>query len=400
MSDNQSLGAAYYVKHITVLSVFSGLAAVAVVLRFWARRIQKMSLELNDYLIVPGLVCALGETAVNIYGCCFGTAKEMSQEDIMKAIIFSQKSQFMCPIIWVASVTFIRASIVFLYIRIFPTRFFRIVCYLVLAVNLCFFVGTILADCLICQPISYRWDRTVGGTGSCGDQKSLDLFIGIFNLFLDVTAVVLPMPVLWGLKMAVGKKMMLSGMFGMGTAICAITLYRIYDTSTIAVSNAQEAYAVIAMLTSLEALLGVINACLPVLKPIFNKMRGTAPKRGDRSGVSEILKSGTIPIFIRVSQMWTLTSRRGKTSSSDATLTETSGWYGEKGNGKSGPEGGKGASVTTKEISPPITQKADRVLGITTQAIHVRRDVDVESVASRDERGLVCEGWEGRQERW
>ena len=124
----------------------------------------------------------------------------------------------MCPIIWVASVTFIRASIVFLYIRIFPTRIFRIVCYLVLAVNLCFFVGTILADCLICQPISYRWDRTVGGTGSCGDQKSLDLFIGIFNLFLDVTAVVLPMPILWGLKMAVGKKVMLSGMFGMGTA--------------------------------------------------------------------------------------------------------------------------------------------------------------------------------------
>ena len=57
-----------------------------------------------------------------------------------------------------------------------------------------------------------------GGTGYCGVQKSLDLFIGIFNLFLDVTVVVLPMPVLWGLKMAVGKKVMLSGMFGMGTA--------------------------------------------------------------------------------------------------------------------------------------------------------------------------------------
>lgn len=57
-----------------------------------------------------------------------------------------------------------------------------------------------------------------GGSGFCGHQKSLDLFIGIFNCILDVTAVVLPMPVLWGLKMAVGKKVMLSGMFGMGTA--------------------------------------------------------------------------------------------------------------------------------------------------------------------------------------
>ena len=124
----------------------------------------------------------------------------------------------MSIIIWVASVTFIRASIVFLYIHIFPTRVFRRICYMVLVANLVFFVSTVLADCLICKPISYRWDRVVGGTGSCGNEKSLDLFIGIFNLILDVIAVVLPMPVLWGLKLDIAKKVKLSGMFGMGIA--------------------------------------------------------------------------------------------------------------------------------------------------------------------------------------
>ena len=124
----------------------------------------------------------------------------------------------MSIIIWAASVTFIRASIVFLYIRIFPTQIFRRICYVVLVANLCFFISTALADCLICRPISYRWDRVVGGTGSCGTEKSLDLFIGIFNLILDVTAVVLPMPVLWGLNLDMGKKIKLSGMFGMGIA--------------------------------------------------------------------------------------------------------------------------------------------------------------------------------------
>ena len=33
---------------------------------------------------------------------------------------------------------------------------------------------------------------------------------------MDVTVVVLPMPVLWGLKMAVGRKIVLSIMFGLG----------------------------------------------------------------------------------------------------------------------------------------------------------------------------------------
>lgn len=98
-----------------------------------------------------------------------------------------------------------------------------------------------------------------------------------------------------------------------------------------------------------------------------------------------------------MSQMWTLASGKGKHSSSDEeTLTETSGWYGEKNDGKASAKGGKGAVVSTKEISPPMT-KAERVMGISAPQIHVRKDVDVESVVSRDERGLS--DWEGRQER-
>ena len=56
MSLNQALGPAYYIRHATIIAVFSAVASVAVGLRFWARRIQNMSLELNDYLIVVGLV--------------------------------------------------------------------------------------------------------------------------------------------------------------------------------------------------------------------------------------------------------------------------------------------------------------------------------------------------------
>ena len=82
-------------------------------------------------------------------------------------------------------------------------------------INVAFGASTILGACLICRPISFNWDRSIPG-GHCGVQKSLDLFIGIFNLLLDVTVVVLPMPVLWRLQMAVGRKAVLSVMFGLG----------------------------------------------------------------------------------------------------------------------------------------------------------------------------------------
>ena len=145
----------------------------------------------------------------------------------------------------------------------------------------------------------------------------------------------------------------------------------------------------IALLTSLEALLGVITASLPVLKPIYNKIRGTARKNGEGSGVNEILKSGTIPIFMRMSQMFSLTSRKGKTNSADEeTLTETPRCYGEKSpDGEVSVESGKATKVTTKEISYPMTEKAERLMGVRVYGTPMRRDVDVECFVSRDERG-------------
>lgn len=44
------------IMHIAVMSVFSFLAISAVVLRLWARKIKRNVWELNDYLIIVGLV--------------------------------------------------------------------------------------------------------------------------------------------------------------------------------------------------------------------------------------------------------------------------------------------------------------------------------------------------------
>ena len=119
-------------------------------------------------------------------------------------------------LLWITAVTFIRASVVFLYIWIFSKRPFRLVCYGFLTINLLYFTGTVLACCLICRPLAYSWNHSIHGT--CGDQKSLYLFIGVLNLLMDVVTVALPMPVLWGLQMRTGRKIALSVLFSMGTA--------------------------------------------------------------------------------------------------------------------------------------------------------------------------------------
>ena len=58
--------------------------------------------------------------------------------------------------------------------------------------------------------------------------------------------------------------------------ICVITVYRIVTTTEINAQNTMQQYAMIALLTCLEALLGIINACLPVMKPVFRRLGATS----------------------------------------------------------------------------------------------------------------------------
>lgn len=85
-------------------------------------------------------------------------------------------------------------------------------------------------------------------------------------------------------------------------------------------SNAQQIYSLIALFTCLEALLGVINACLPVLKPIFNKFGDSKSS----AWLSSVM-SGTIPIFMRPNQMgsrWSNPSAAKKDSGMEKEMPE------------------------------------------------------------------------------
>ena len=134
---------------------------------------------------------------------------------VQQTNINSTQFNFLTPLFWVTAVTLIRFSVILLYIRIFVTRSFRLTCYAILNLNTIFFIATFLSNVLSAIPVGCQWSDTIE-CSSAVDAKSIDFSVALFNLLLDVTVVLLPMPVLWGLQMAVGKKATLSGMFGLG----------------------------------------------------------------------------------------------------------------------------------------------------------------------------------------
>ena len=132
-----------------------------------------------------------------------------------KAKIDIAQLSFVLAILWAIAVAIIRSSIICLYIRIFPSRSFCLACYAILTLNVAFSIGVMVAGFFECRPLACIWDASIG-CGSCFEEYAFDAVNAGFNLALDITVVVLPTPMLWGLQMPVRKKVLLSGMFGLG----------------------------------------------------------------------------------------------------------------------------------------------------------------------------------------
>ena len=111
-----------------------------------------------------------------------------------------------------------------------------------------------------------------------------------------------------------------------------------------------------------EAILGVITACLPVLKPVFDKVRDSMKRYDDKKGISKFLKSGSISIFMRMSQIWKWKSgKRAERERLDSMISME-----DLGRSESGIQS---------------TPKVERVVGMKVFEINVQREVNVESTS-------------------
>lgn len=116
---------------------------------------------------------------------------------------------------WSTANTAAKLSILHLYIQIFCNRTFRHIALGVMALTCCYCATVFLETFLVCRPFAYNWDKTIVG-GKCGNQPTIYFSAGLMNLLLDIVILVLPMPMLWGLKMPLFKKIALTAVFGMG----------------------------------------------------------------------------------------------------------------------------------------------------------------------------------------
>lgn len=145
-----------------------------------------------------------------------------------------------------------------------------------MAISTTYFISVLLESFVLCEPVQYNWDKTIPN-GKCHNQSLAYLIAGITNLVIDAFIVALPLPKLYGLQIPLPKRVAIAAMFGLGALICVLSLLRILSVVSWDLTDPTYTGTGITAYSILEPMLGVVNACLPAMRPALGAVFKNGP---------------------------------------------------------------------------------------------------------------------------
>lgn len=170
-------------------------------------------------------ILALGVTINNIVGVAVGGLGENEiyrTSGPAKAIGFplaqellhQGKAMFALQILHTCAMPVIKASVLAFYVRLFPTRPFKIGVYIVSAYVFCWWICILFATIFQCHPISANWATEPEQIGLCNPDINIMYEVAaLSNMFGDVFVLALPFPVVFELHMRLKHKIAVLGIF-------------------------------------------------------------------------------------------------------------------------------------------------------------------------------------------
>ncbi|KAK1545575.1 TAM domain methyltransferase [Colletotrichum paranaense] len=220
---------------IGALSCTWALAAIAVALRFLARRIQSNKLWLEDWLITVSLTAAAVHVFISIgYMIPNGTGKHIWVAPTSATRAWAI-GLFVSEVAYTVTLSTVKWSTLALYWRIFNARkSIRYYIWAMTGIVLAWFIAVILVTIFQCLPVHAFWARydTVNPLSSdqytCGvDVKMFFKGNSIPNIITDALVVLLPIPYVWKLQLHKAQKFALAGIFALGTFVTVVSMARL-----------------------------------------------------------------------------------------------------------------------------------------------------------------------------
>ncbi|PYH49451.1 uncharacterized protein BP01DRAFT_379019 [Aspergillus saccharolyticus JOP 1030-1] len=260
-------------RHVVITASCFALviSTLAVALRLWCRYLTRTRVFLDDYLIIVALVFEYGITVAGVVLLYNGLGTHIIYVSPEQLVVY-MKTLSTGTFLYTLCITFVKLSILALYQRIFSRGPMIMAANVVGCIVILWCFGCCLIGAVTCLPFRKLWEPTL--PGGCINLAQFYYGLQIPNILTDAIILVLPMKAVWELQISRSQKVMLSGIFLIGTTTLAFDIVRLVVMIQLSKSGGDITYDQVpaSVWTCIEPMMGITAACLSNMRPIFTML--------------------------------------------------------------------------------------------------------------------------------
>ncbi|KFY32527.1 hypothetical protein V493_00117 [Pseudogymnoascus sp. VKM F-4281 (FW-2241)] len=252
---------------IRVVIIISAFSFVIIALRFYSRALVTTKLWWDDWAVALAAVLMIPMTIIPIFNATRGFGKHFWDVPPQNLEIL-EKLYYVSQILYVIVQSLAKFSILFLFLRVFPSHKFRLVVKICIGWMVGHTVAFVLVVTFQCVPVKAVWDHSIQGT--CTNSQAFVYAAAGFSIFEDFVIMLLPIWELKDLSLNSKKKLALMFLFALGSFACITSMLRLKYLVAYGTSHDVTYGAVDVILWSvLEDYVAVICASLMCLRPLI-----------------------------------------------------------------------------------------------------------------------------------
>ncbi|KAF2742819.1 hypothetical protein M011DRAFT_481289 [Sporormia fimetaria CBS 119925] len=281
-----------------VIGISTGFAAFALVtvgLRIFARARMTKLFGTEDYLMIAAMLFSIGHTVAQVYQVSFGAGKHLPLL-VFEQSIGLRKCLYTSIVMYFASLTCTKLSILFQYRRIFSIGYMRIGIYGLMAFCAAFGIEGILTSIFTCIPVKAFWLVWLKIDAKCVNENDLYFANAALGIATDFLVAILPIHAIWQLQMPNRQKIALMLLLGLGIFVSAVGVIRLQALIYLSKHRDDASYysGRTAYWTAIEVNLAIFCGSAPSLKPLIVRIFPVFASRLTRGS-----SGGSLPSFVK-----------------------------------------------------------------------------------------------------
>ncbi|KAM3509948.1 hypothetical protein MY10362_000291 [Beauveria mimosiformis] len=277
------------------------LSWITIGLRTYTRAVIMRSFQSDDWLMLVAQIIFTSMCAFIFEGVRRGMGRHNaaieSDDDTVAALMW----QAIATIAYILSMMFVKLSIGVFLLRLSARKVYTIIIKISLVVVTLYTLGVFFWDVFQCMPVAKQWDYriTEGHCASGQDIINAAYAISVLTVVSDWLYALLPIPMLWNVKMTKQAKVTVVLILGLGIFASIATLIRVKFLAALTETDDLLFSATDALLWSMvEPGVAIIASSLATIRPLLRvlKIRGFESTQRTRStGLSGKKQGSSMP---------------------------------------------------------------------------------------------------------